>query len=321
MIWGEHRQFAVAGIVLRSDVVLPGAWEDSSASAAPLTCIWTEEPPPDLPPALHRGTGRFAVGYHQTQDEWAWSSTHGTVRYSSAQQTLTCHIVAGVSASDLASVLVRRILPRMSALLGNLVLHAAAVGSASGVTLIAGRPGAGKSTLATALNQTGLTLFSDDLCALFMRDGIRCVPTSSITCLRADSTEAFDQSTGLRELVPGYQEKYSRPASEWTSASGEVSAVYLLNPPDVESADDAVAAVPLSKAEALARLRSHMLRSNPSDERAHRHDLQLLLEFVARIPAYALSYPRRHEVIPQVARTLSTLMTAPAAAPRSGDRV
>jgi hypothetical protein len=69
--------------------------------------------------------------------------------------------------------LIGRVLPFAALLQGLEPLHASALGTASrGAVLLAGEPGAGKSTLAAALMLGGLAFMADDVVALQTQDGV-----------------------------------------------------------------------------------------------------------------------------------------------------
>jgi hypothetical protein len=69
--------------------------------------------------------------------------------------------------------LIGRVLPFAALLQGLEPLHASALGTASGgAVLLAGEPGAGKSTLAAALMLGGLSFMADDVVALQTQDGV-----------------------------------------------------------------------------------------------------------------------------------------------------
>jgi hypothetical protein len=78
----------------------------------------------------------------------------------------------GVAASALWQILLGSALAVLLHQRGRLVLHASAVRETTGnALLILGHSGQGKSTLAAACQQEGLTLLSDDLAPLEFRDG------------------------------------------------------------------------------------------------------------------------------------------------------
>jgi energy-coupling factor transporter ATP-binding protein EcfA2 len=74
------------------------------------------------------------------------------------------------------AVWVRRVLPFLAALQGQVTLHASAVASTTGVYAFVGASGAGKSTLAGCLARLGWRPISDDLLPCRRREGGVIVP-------------------------------------------------------------------------------------------------------------------------------------------------
>jgi hypothetical protein len=86
------------------------------------------------------------------------------------QRLLRCAVTAGPERSP-ERVLLDTVLWTASLLQGFEMIHASAVETASGVIALAGRSGAGKTTLASELIRRGGWLFADDIVALGARDG------------------------------------------------------------------------------------------------------------------------------------------------------
>jgi hypothetical protein len=98
-----------------------------------------------------------------------WARDHGRVLVSTDGMELLCE--ADPLNAEWASILAAQALPLAATIRGLEVLHAAGVVIDGGALLIAGPPGAGKSSLAAALVADGGALLSDDAVALALTEG------------------------------------------------------------------------------------------------------------------------------------------------------
>src|SRR5205823_7434147 len=113
-------------------------------------------------------------------------------------------IAAGQTLEDLTAYLYGPVLGFLLRAWGRLALHASCVRVDDAAVLLAGEPGAGKSTTAAALATRGHTVVSDDLTALSLDDGaatawpafdhLRLWPTSQPLVL--------DEATQLERITP-----------------------------------------------------------------------------------------------------------------------
>jgi hypothetical protein len=106
-------------------------------------------------------------------------------------------------ATDWAALIPAQVLPLAATLRGLEVLHAAGIRLGARVVLLAGEPGAGKTSLAAALVLAGGALLSDDAVALERNDGsVVAHPGSGVLQLRAPEWERLgaDARRALRPL-------------------------------------------------------------------------------------------------------------------------
>ena len=175
-----------------------------------------------------------------------------------------------------------------------LAIHAACVAGAAGAILVPGASGVGKSTLAAACMQSGMTLLSDEAACL-RRDEAVVVPHARPLGLSAVSrrllglvvadTEADDNEVGLSPSVIG------RPAD--ARASFNVAMIAL--PRRARSAHAEL--VPVTAATALAGLLANCLNvpgQGPSASWTPGDAWRRLAALVTGVPTMALAYDDPH---------------------------
>ncbi len=112
-----------------------------------------------------------------------WAEGFGRVLIAVDGGELLCDPVR--ERADWTTILWAQALPFAATLRGLEVLHAAGVVSGAGAVLLAGEPGAGKSSLAAALVRRGAGLLGDDALALEQRaDGLVAHPSVGLLHLR-----------------------------------------------------------------------------------------------------------------------------------------
>lgn len=178
-VWSGH----MFGVVVRSSVPLAGCEPSPASRGGPITRIEAADRRDvlrALPPEAEPIGWRTGPGGRKVPDVLA----HPTAGYRlPAPGFGTFHICAAgrrILAAPNAIAdwrwqryLIGRVLPFASLLQGLEPLHASALGTASGgAVLLAGEPGAGKSTLAAALMLGGLSFVADDVVALQRQDGV-----------------------------------------------------------------------------------------------------------------------------------------------------
>jgi hypothetical protein len=110
--------------------------------------------------------GFEAYGYTAGGHYWAHFPGMASFRFLAADSGVVAIPEAGVSRALVEDAYHRNVLPLVLQLRGHEVLHASAVSSESGLIVLCGVSGAGKSTFAYGLSQRGYPVWADDAVAL-----------------------------------------------------------------------------------------------------------------------------------------------------------
>jgi hypothetical protein len=144
-------------------------------------------------------------------------------------------IAPGQTLEDLAAYLYGPVLGYVLRARGRLALHASCVRVGDGAVLIAGAPGAGKSTTAAALAMRGMTVVSDDLTALDVRhddETLRAWPAFDHLRLWPDGERVvLGDDARLERITPGWDKR--RFPLDGAAFAGEplpVRAILVLEP-------------------------------------------------------------------------------------------
>jgi hypothetical protein len=199
----------------------------------------------------------------------------------------------GEDADLVAHLLLDHVLPRVVALRGDLMLHAAgAVGPSGRAHLLLGTTGTGKSTLATALAADGWPLLDDDgIRAINTEEGPRAVPGYAGVRLLPDSAEAV--LAGVRSERPmqaGHpKHRYPVDGRRLSMAAGPapIAAVYVME--RAEIAEPAVE--PLGLGDAVGALTRHGFHIAGEPEDVTRQAFENAAELAASVPVKRLSCP------------------------------
>jgi hypothetical protein len=139
---------------------------------------------------------------------------------------------------DMSTYLLGPILAFVVRLRGTLALHASALSlhaSASSTEggpalVLAGPPGAGKSTTAAAFVQRGAAMLTDDVAAIDWRSGVPHVwPGYARLRLWADSAAAlYGSADALPLLTPTWEKRFADVRSSFASAATPIGAIVML---------------------------------------------------------------------------------------------
>ncbi len=182
----------------------------------------------------------------------------------------------------------RRAAPYLATLRGRTAMHAAAVVLPSGAVLLCGRAGAGKSTLALALDRAGFGVLGDDHVVLEIRDagGVFAFPSFPFADVDGPARRAAED-VRKRGGAPGAEEKASvdfrspRPLD-----AVPIVAVALLE------RGPRVARERIPAPEALAwLLREAVFVADPADDEAQVARLDACMRLLAAAPAVRLPVP------------------------------
>ena len=127
------------------------------------------------------------------------------------QTRIWCAWSSDSTAADTATYLLGPVLAYVLRLRGTLALHASAVAHGDRTLLIAGAPGAGKSTTAALFARHGATVITDDVAAIVWREGAPFVmPGYPRVRLWSDVAEAFwGRADALPLLTPTWEKRFA----------------------------------------------------------------------------------------------------------------
>lgn len=222
----------------------------------------------------------------------------------SEKRLVETELAADVPKSTRDHFLADQVLPRMVAHYGHLVLHAGAVvlarGTKAGAVAILGDSGAGKSTLVASFKQAGDQLLGDDAMIVDFderRPSIR--PVYRSLRLFPDSIDRFFPSAATLDVAHYTSKQRIRLdlPSQVVPASPPLDALFVLGAP---SDDGAIKAERLSMANACMALIENSFMLDPTDLERAQTRMRKASRLVGDVPAFALSFPRDYDVLPDV---------------------
>jgi hypothetical protein len=230
----SRRRHAAFGLALDVDplIHIPGL-ADVGAGAQPCTRIrldprgvaqrW------DMSPTTPQRLGELRTGEHpfltvdfaEPNGYLLWADGFGRVLIATDGSELLCD---PAERPDWVTIVWAQALPFAATLRGFEVLHAAGVAIGGGAILLAGQPGAGKSSLAAALVRLGAALLGDDALALEPRENSLIVhPSVGLLHLRP-TEDARLSATERSELGSatelGGRRRYARAVAEPVPLTG-----------------------------------------------------------------------------------------------------
>ena len=307
----SHRHYAVAGIVLRTELEFPGLPE------GPVTPVgWSLRIGDGAPPAVNlTPMGERALG--QEVYRLGWMPGGYRLEYSHAgwfDISLEDSCVTWYRNGDVNLELVRAIVlgPVMALALersGLLCLHGSCVVMGGNAVAFLGGKHHGKSTLALALVRAGAHWVSDDLIAIAPgSNGHPAQVRPGIASARIwnDAAAELDIAGLGARLNPGIKATVSdfNPASVWTSQA-PLAAVYLLDPQPAGT-EPACTRSPLGGAAALiALVNQTKLADSLIGPRAAAGHLRLAGEVAAGTRLWTLQIVRDFSRLPAVLEQLN----------------
>lgn len=271
---------------------------------------------PDIRVALHEGmapaaevqwthdfpdaSGRPTLTCQRTDRDYRMQFPGIATLCISDQRNVSIHAHPGAAPESVRHVLLDQGLPRLLALRGELVLHAAVMQTRDGRTLLLiGDSGRGKSTLTGAFLASGRNVANDDG-AVVRIEGERVFATPTYPSLRLlpDSRERLFAGVDEDTLpVADYTQKRRLPVPV-ANADGRVHAIVLLAPPAAENTAPRLTTEP----PALACMA--LIRNGFQLDLSDTGNLKVLLAKAADatrlVPVHQLHYPRRYDVLPAV---------------------
>jgi hypothetical protein len=185
----------------------------------------------------------MSVDFAEPAGYLLWARDFGRVLISPAGTELLCE--PDPESEDWASILPFQALPLAATIRGLEVLHASGVVLGGRAVLVAGPPGAGKSSLAAALVRAGGQLLSDDAVALELRNGALIAHAGSTALqLRAAENQRLsaEERATLGHAISPVADK-QRYVSDSTPEPVALGGVFLLERSDDEPAVEQIAAV------------------------------------------------------------------------------
>ncbi|MFL5617819.1 MAG: hypothetical protein ACJ79A_05415 [Gemmatimonadaceae bacterium] len=199
-------------------------------------------------------------------------------------------IAPGQTLEDLTAYLYGPVLGFLLRTWGRLAMHASCVRVGDGAVLLAGPPGAGKSTTAAALATRGLTVVADDLTALALDDGDerpRAWPAfDHLRLCPAGERVVFGDAGRLERITPGWEKR--RFPLDGAAFAGEpvpVRAIVVLRP----RRDGRTVVRSLTPARALVTLATLTYANYLLDPAMRAHELMQLGALVRAVPVRTLT--------------------------------
>ncbi len=202
-------------------------------------------------------------------------------------------------------LLLDQVLPVALAAGGALVLHASAVRLGECAILLAGKAGAGKSTLAALLAASGWAVMADDgvlldvmagsVTAVPSYPGLRLWPDAcALAGVAAEQTSPVAEHTGKRRVVP------ESGAPGFSAGPARVHRVYVLSPDG-----DRFAIVRRSRRDASVDLVRYMYRADVAARRALHDQFHRIVECCAALDVWRVSLPRDTAAAVEAARAIA----------------
>lgn len=208
--------------------------------------------------------------------------------------------------SLVAHLVLDHVLPRVIALRGDLMLHAAgAVGPSGRAHVFIGTTGAGKSTLATALAARGWPLLDDDGVRVIFVDGVPCaVPGYAGVRLLPDSARAVlpGVAPGAPMSLGNDKRRFAVDGAAMRMASGvtPIGGVYVLG----RTSGQPVIAYRLGFGQSVREIEQHAFRLAAKPADIARRSFGLLADVASGVAVWRLETPSGLE---QIASTVAFL--------------
>lgn len=210
---------------------------------------------------------------------------------------------AELDADALAHLLADQVLPRLIAHDRVLVLHAGAVRHQAGAIVVLGDSGLGKSTLVGSLASAEHPIMSDDAMIVTQdHGGVKVSAVYPGLRLLPDSIAALFPGNAGTDPVADYTDKLRvRVGTMTEDGRHPVGLLAFLEPPANTAA---ITLRRLSPSETCMALISNSFSLDPTDKAGAAGKLAQASAIAAKVPAYALGYPRDYARLKDVHQVL-----------------
>jgi len=290
----------IHGLDIRADVALPGI--DSTHVSTPDVVLELVERLPAPAPSRTRyrsGAVDDATTRVEIVDDacglTCFRYGDGTaidVDHASRPARIRAAIAPGQTLEDLTAYLYGPVLGFLLRAWGRLALHASCVRVGGGAVLLAGPPGAGKSTTAAALAMRGLGVVSDDLTALAFGDAgepPRAWPAFDHLRLWPDGERVvLGDEARLERITPSWDKRrFPLEGAAFASEPVPVRAIFVLRP----RCGDRAVVRSLAPSRALVTLATLTYANYLLDAPMRARELMQLGALVRAVPVRALTPP------------------------------
>jgi hypothetical protein len=292
--------YHVAGIILRSNLMSPELIPAEPAADDIQFTLEQQITPPirDWFHTVYRedGTtwqqfGKHASGYilrfHQLAD----------FHISIDGKHIDCYPFYHVETHTIRHLLLDNVLPHTLNLRGQIVLHASAVVTDTGAIAFLAPSGTGKSTLAAAFAQHGISLLADDSVVIERRaEHFWALPSYPSIRLWSHMVDALWQSSLETEAVAHYYSKkrvaLQHDRMPFQQSPAPLRKIYLLVAPQAAS-DERIVLTPISPRDAHIELVKHTFRMDITDKRQNAITFAFHNQLASGVPFARLTYPRQ----------------------------
>ena len=237
-----------------------------------------------------------------------------------SERSITYIPVAGVSEESIRHLLLDQAVPRMLGQMGNLILHASAICLPDGTGIaFLGNSGWGKSTLTASYLDTEASFVTDDCLKLNISE--KCVfgiANYYGARLFEDSAQALFREPHFASGVAHYTNKKRVSLFHLAPASKQqvsLAALFLLNDPAQSDGNINVSITPVQGASGLMSIIKQTFFIDVGDKKTYAGQFAELGKMVnLGTKIYNLSYPRLHEYLPMVRRSIQETLYSRATA-------
>jgi len=273
-------------------------------AARPIVIEVSAEPPPAPEKFVFSWPGRYGLRLGMVGKRWLmWSDFDGAFVIDTAVATITAHVTKVPLAPEAVDVLVRRILPRLTALLSESVpIHAAGVSDGERGYLLIGPSGAGKSTLAAACAHLAeWSIYSDDIAVLRCETIPLLTPSTTGVCVWPATRAGLAIDPARCTDMSGYDGKlHYQPRAIGADRPVPLASAIFLERGD--HADDPPQLVKMPVRTALIEAGDQFIRFNPgAPEPGEAAILTLRFQrILERVPVFRLRYSAGYQNLPAV---------------------